>query len=142
MILQVATDAIELMDQVDAQALEQGGRADAGALENAGRADGAGAEDDFPARSEGAGLALPARGDLAGPAVLQEHAVDIDSRQHRQVRPLGDRSEKCLGGVPAHAGLLVDLEIAAAFVVALVEVVDVGDAGLFGGAAKGVENRP
>ena len=57
-ILQVATDAGQLVQHVDTQGLEHAGRADAGALQDAGRTDGARAQDDFLARPPCNGLAL------------------------------------------------------------------------------------
>src|SRR5262245_66681207 len=53
-----------------------------------------------------------------------------------------DGTQKGLGGVPAHPGFLVDVEVAAALVVAAVEVVDLGNAGFGGGGAEGVEDLP
>ena len=47
-----------------------------------------------------------------------------------QVGPPQRRPQEALGGRPAHAAALVDLEVAAALVVAAVEVVDLGDAAL------------
>ncbi len=73
---------------------------------------------------------------------FQQHAVDFDVGQHRQIGTVADWFEKRLGRVPADPGFLVDLEIAAAFVVALIEVIDAGDAALLGRRAEGVEDRP
>ena len=55
---------------------------------------------------------------------------------------MGDGVQEALGGVPAHAALLVHVEVAAALVVAAVEIVGLGDAGLRGGIAEGVEDVP
>jgi len=55
---------------------------------------------------------------------------------------LADRLEKRLGRVPAHAGFLVDLEVTAAFVIALVEVIDSGDAALRCRLTKCIQDRP
>ena len=79
---------------------------------------------------------------LGGAAVLQQHTVDLHLGQHGQVRPLADRLEKCLGRIPAYPGLLIDLKVAAAFVIALVEVADVGNAALRRGVAKRIQDRP
>ena len=67
----------------------------------------------------------PSRACRPAPAARPAHA----SRPSRLRRWLHGAQE-ALGGVPAHAGLLVDVEVAAALVVAAVEVVDLGDAGL------------
>ena len=50
--------------------------------------------------------------------------------------------QEALGRVPAHARLLVDVEVAAALVVAAVEVLDLGDAGLGRRIAKGIQDVP
>src|SRR5690554_6784334 len=50
--------------------------------------------------------------------------------------------QKGLGRIPAHAAALVDLEIVAALVVTLVEVIDARNARLSGGIAKGVQHVP
>src|SRR5690606_31499035 len=62
--------------------------------------------------------------------------------QHRQIAPVGDRMQKGFCGGPAHAAPLVDLEVAAALVVASVEVVDGGDVGLLRRLAEGIQYRP
>ena len=62
--------------------------------------------------------------------------------QDPQVRALQDRAQEGLGRGPAHAALLVDLEVAAALVVAAVEVIGLGDAGLGRRVAEGVEDLP
>ncbi|MOA10443.1 hypothetical protein D3C78_1303320 [compost metagenome] len=142
MILQIAADTGQFMGDANAQPFQQWTRADAGALQDAWRPDRTGTEDDFLARLEGLHLALPAGADGRGAAIVQPHAVDFDPGQHSEIGALANRFEKRLGRVPADAGLLIDLEIAATFVVALVEVIDAGDAALFGGTAEGVENRP
>src|SRR6202008_342962 len=59
-----------------------------------------------------------------------------------EVRPAHPRAQESLPGVPAHAALLVDLEIAAALIVAAVEVVGLGDAGLRRRLLEGVEDGP
>ena len=130
------------MGDADSQPFQQRARADAGALQDAGRTDGAGTQDDLLARLEGSRLTLPACADRRGAAIVQQHAVDFDTGQYGEIGALANGFEKGLGRVPADAGLLVDLEIAATFVVALVEVIDAGDAALLGGAAKRIENRP
>ncbi len=53
-----------------------------------------------------------------------------------------DGTQEALRRVPAYARALIDVEVAAAFVVAAVEVVDLGDAGLGRRIAKRVEDLP
>jgi hypothetical protein len=67
MILQVAADAGQVMQQRDAPVLQQIGRADAGALQDARRADGAGGEQGFDARRDAVGRAIEAELDAARP---------------------------------------------------------------------------
>jgi hypothetical protein len=92
-------------------------------------------------------LAVP---DLHAGAALAAVGLGFDD----QFRDLGRRPEleigpavaggpqEGLGGVPAPAGFLVDLEVAHTFVVAAVEVVGGGDAGLLRGLREGVQHIP
>ena len=88
------------------------------------------------------GLARQARQHRPRPALLQQHPLDLDTGQHLEIGALADGFEKGLGGIPAHAIALIDLEVAAAFVVTGVEVFHRRDAGFASGGAKGIEQRP
>ena len=66
-------------------------------------------------------------------------ALDQGVGLDREVGAVRDGVQEPLGGVPAHAGPLVHMEVAAAFVVAPVEIVDLGDAGLARGIAERVD---
>src|SRR5262245_61686955 len=76
------------------------------------------------------------------PASGQEQPLDGGAGQHPQVGALAHGREKGLGGAPANATALVYLEIGRTFIVAAVEVVDLGDAELLAGVADRVENVP
>ena len=75
-------------------------------------------------------------------ASLEQHALHHRAGAHLQVAPALHRPQEGLAGIPAHAALLVDLEVADAFVVAAVEVIGGRDAGLLRGERKGVEQFP
>lgn len=59
-----------------------------------------------------------------------------------QVGPLQRRFQEALGGRDAQPPPLVDLEIADAFALAIVEIIDLGNAERGGGAGEIVENVP
>ena len=77
----------------------------------------------------------------AAPCIEHEPAC-LRTGQHGQVRPAAGGTQERLGGGPADAAPLGHLEVAAALVVAPVEVVGLGDAALLGRVAKGVEDLP
>ena len=96
-------------------------------------------------------LAIGAR--LVLPPVSEEaharHAAafEYEALRHRigyqaQVGPLQCRPQEALGGVPAEAALLVDLEEAGALVVAVVEVGARHDAELLGALLHGAQDVP
>ena len=110
--------------------LQHGARPNPRQLQDLWATDGAGRQDHLARRLQGALLPLLAH-HQAGDALAVEHQpLDKRVRLHRQVAPVQHGAQEALGGVPADAGLLVDVEIAAALVVAAVEVLDLGDAGL------------
>lgn len=142
MILEIATDPGQLVDDPGAEPLQQVPRADPGALQQARRTDRAGAQDDLAARLEALLAALPTDRQGPGAAVLEEHSLDFGMGQNRQVGALGDAAQEAFRGIPAHPAALVDLEVAAAFVVATVEILDAGDAGLRRRLLEGIEQLP
>ena len=77
-----------------------------------------------------------------GATTLEQNALDMRAGHEMQVRPLEDRLQKRRRRAPAPSATLVDLEIAGAFVVALIEVGDLRNADLDPGLAHGVENWP
>ena len=106
------------------------------------RADRAGGEDDLARCADAAFLAVLAQHQAGGALAVEQQAHDLGMRLDLQVAAAEHGPQEALGGVPAHAGLLVDVEVAAALVVAVVEVVDLGNAGLGGRVAEGVEDLP
>jgi hypothetical protein len=122
MILQVAADAGQVMQQRDAPVLQQIGRADAGALQDGGRADGAGGEQGFDARRDAVGRAIEAELDAARLLAPHDQLVDQRAGDDLQVGPVQHRPQHGLRRIPAHALLLVHLEVADAEIVAAVVV--------------------
>src|SRR5690606_1846687 len=80
--------------------------------------------------------------DAGGAPPVEAQALGLGMGQDGEVGPAPGGPEEGLGGAPADAGLLVDLEIAAAFVVAAVEGIGRRDSGLGAGGAEGVEDLP
>ena len=89
--------------------------------------------------ADGAARAVPSSPVVA---MRQQQAADVRAGPDLQVVALLHRAQEGLGRVPAHAGALVDLEVAHAFVVAAVEVVAGRDAGLLRRLREGVEDLP
>ena len=87
-------------------------------------------------------LAAHPRFDADRPAPVQAQAGRLSLGDHGQVGPVLNRAQEGLRGVPAHAAFLVDVEVAAALVVAAIEIPGLGDAGLGRGLLKGVEDLP
>ena len=77
-----------------------------------------------------------------GAAVLDDETVDQHVLFQPQIGAVQHRLEKSPRGGPAPAALLVDVEIADAFIVAGVEIGDAGDSHLLGGIAYGIEHFP
>ena len=142
MVLQIAADARQLMAHRDAQALQHVARPDAGELQELRRADGAGGEDDLGPRGRGFRPVAPAEGDAGAAAAVEQKGLGLRAGEHGKVRPASRRPQEGLGGGPADATPLGHLEVAAALVVAAIEVVGLGDAALLGGVAERVQDLP
>ena len=80
--------------------------------------------------------------DADGAAVLDDQAVDQHVLFQPQVGAVQDRLQKAARRRPAPSALLVDVEVADAFIIAGVEIGNAADAHLFGGVADRVENIP
>ena len=123
-------------------ASRRSGVADARKLQELGRADRARGENDFAPGSRLVADSVLAVAQAYGAPALEQNALDMRAGREMQVRPLEDRLQERRRRAPAPATALVDLEIARALVVALIEVGDLGDADFDPGLAHGVENRP
>ena len=61
---------------------------------------------------------------------------------HGEVGPVHRRAQERLGAAHAHAAALVYFELRTARIVAAIEIIDLGDAGLKRGIAKGIQDLP
>ena len=142
MVLQIASDALAVEHDIDAERRQPVGRADAGAVQHLHRSDRARAQNHF---ALGAGLDDFTALDEAhadGAAVLDDQAIDQHVLFQPQIGAVQHRLEKAARGRPAPAALLVDVEIADAFIVAGVEIRNPPDAHFLGGIADRIENVP
>src|SRR5690606_21985193 len=80
--------------------------------------------------------------DPGRPPSFQPDRLRLRSGHHAEIGPVHDRPQERLGAGPADAAPLVHLEIAAALVVAAVEIVGLADADLSSRVAERVENLP
>src|SRR5262249_3139102 len=142
MILQVFADAGLVEHDANAELPELAGDADAGEFEDLHRADRAGRENNFAADARGSPrpVLAPVHADRTRSLKLDplDQAVELEA----QVGALAHRLEKGARRRPAPPALLVDVEDAAALVVAGVEIGNALDAGLLGRRAERVENVP
>src|SRR5579875_1207707 len=142
MILQVLADAGERMHHGDTVLLQQRRRPDAGQLEQMRRADRAGGEDKLAADRGVCQSALMGEFDADDALVRKADAGGLGSGENAQIAAVAHRLQKRLCRVPAHAALLVDRKVAAALVVAAIEIVGLGNAQFRRRLAKGVEDLP
>ena len=144
MILQIFADAGQLMRYRDAVLLQHSAGPMPESCNSCGELHRARGEQDHCRRIAPPTSRSPCRNSTPVTRLpSRRRRLALRAGQHCQIgarRSAGRR--KRLGGVPAHAALLVDLEIAAALVVAAVEIVDLGNADLGGRIAKGVEDLP
>ena len=147
MVVQVRADAGEIVDRRDAARRDERRRAHARELQQLRRSDTARGQDRFAARLRET-LAVARVGELdafgAQDAIsaADAHAFDQRLGDDREIRPRQHRPEKGFRGVPAHAALLVHLEVGAAEVVAPIELADLRNAAFLGRVAPGLENLP
>ena len=126
-VLQVLADAGQRMQRLDAIVLQHRRIADAGELQQVGRVDRAGRQAHHQPGAAPAG---------------EGQAQRLGLGPERQVGPVQGGLEEAGRRGPAHAALLVDLEVAAALVVAAVEVVHLGYAVLGRRFAEEVQHAP
>ena len=148
MVLQVGTYSGQVVHRRDAAFAQQVGVANAREFEDLHRADAARAQNDLARGAHldhlGARPHLHANAALAAVGLLlDQQLADLSLGPQLEVRPsVTGRAQKGLGGIPAPALFLVDLEIAHALVIAPVEVIGGRDASLLSGLGKGVEHVP
>ena len=142
MVLQIAPDALLVEHDIDAERRQPVGRSDAGPVQHLRRSDRSRAQNDF---ALGAGLdhlAALHEAHADGAAVLDDQPVDQHVLFQPQIAAVQHRLEEAARRRPAPAALLVDVEIAGAFIVAGVEIGNALDAHFLGGVADRVENVP
>ena len=140
MILQVLAHR-RVAQHVDAHILQQRARTDSRKLQDLRAAYGAGRQHDL-GRAQNLRLAVGHHLQPGGAAALEDHAPHMHAGHHRQVRALHRRAQEGAGQRVPPAVLLVDAEIADAFVVAAVEIVTGGDADCLRGAGEIVQHLP
>src|SRR5262249_36575115 len=141
-VLQVFADAVKRVPHLDAERLQHRAGADARELQDLRRADSAGRQDDLAGCHESARLAVLAQAQASYPLAVEDQLFDLRVRLDHEVAAMAHGAQKALRGVPADAGLLVDVEVAATLVIAAVEVVHLRNARLLGRVAKGIEDLP
>jgi hypothetical protein len=147
-VLQVGAHARQVAHHVNAVLAQQRRRADARQLQDLRRANAARAQDHFTlCGGRGhftAGPHLRAGAPAAAIGLrFNDQFGDLGRSPHFKVGPaVAGGPQEGLGRVPAPAVLLVDLEVAHAFVVAAVEVLAVRYAGLLRGLGKCVQDVP
>src|SRR5690349_23179797 len=135
MVLQIASHALPVEHDVDAERRQPFGRPDAGAMQHLHRADRAGAQDHFTFRASLDGLAVLHEAYADRTALLDEKPVDQYVGFQPQIGPREYRLQEAARRRPAPAALLVDMEIANALIVARVEVGNFFDPHLLRGFA-------
>ncbi len=106
------------------------------------RADRARRQDELGARGGECRRAVLHELDAGGTASVEPDALGLGAGENGQIGAPLRRPQEGLGRAPAHAAALIDLEIAAALVVAAIEVVGARDADLGRRGAEGVEDLP
>src|SRR3546814_15811962 len=130
------------MGHGDAMLLQHRRVADAGELEKLGRADGAGSEDHLAARGDPPWRAALAEVETGDAPPVEHQRLGLRLGQHGEVWALQGRAQERLGARPAQAAPLVPLEIAAALVVAPVEVLGRRDPAFGPPCPKGIQDLP
>ena len=111
-------------------------------MQNLDRSDRTGSEDHFALGARFDHLAVLDKAHAGGAAALDDQAIDMDMRLQPQVRSLQRRLEEAARRRPAPSALLVDMEIADAFIVAGIEVGNFLDAHFLRGLADRIEDFP
>ena len=141
-VLQVFADPREVVNDVDPMVLQERSRTDTRELQQLRGADRSGRENDLRGGVDHGVFPVQAHLEAGRPSAVDADLLHLGVDQDAQVGTASDRAQKGLGGAPAPAPALVDVEIPASLVVAAVEIVGLRDSGLRGGIAKGVQNLP
>ena len=142
MVLEVLAYPVEPVSDGDPKVPEYVRTPDPRELEQLRRIDSSRRQTDFPSRhclDCAAPVANLHTGDLRA---VEDQPLGFRARENPQVLALLHRAEKRLGGVPAHAAALVDLEIPRPKIIAAIEIGYRWDAEFHGGALKGIEDGP
>jgi hypothetical protein len=142
MVLEILADAAQILHDLDAEILQPCTVADAGEFEQLRRVDRAGTEDDFTTGFGQIIGVIAAIFDTRASTPFEHDPLRDGAGDDSQIGALECRAQKRFGGIPADAALLVDVEVADAAVVAAIEVVGGGDAGLLRGLREGLEDFP
>src|SRR5581483_912206 len=106
------------------------------------RTDRAGRQNHFARRASLKNLAIPVKQDAGRTALLENETIDEHVFLKSQIGALQGGSQKAARRRPTPAALLIDMEIAGAFVVAGVEIRNFPNAHLLGGVTDRIENGP
>ncbi len=142
MILQVLTDAGQLVRDRDAVLLQQHGGADAGELQDLRGADRAGSHHGLDACLGKEPLAATHELNAGSTPVLDAQSRDLRIGDDGEILAVRDRMQERLRRIQPYAAPLVDLEFAGALVVAAVEVLRARNAGLDHRGAERVQDLP
>src|SRR5260370_37658586 len=118
MVLQIAPDALAVEHHLDAKRRQPLRRPDAGAMQHLYRSDRAGAQDHFAFGARLDDFATPDEAHAGAAALLDDQAIDQHLLFEAQIGTLQRGLQKTSRRRPAASALLVDVEIAATFIVA------------------------
>src|SRR5690606_34147774 len=147
-ILQVRADTGQLGDRRDAGFAQARAGADAGALQDLRRPDRTRRQDDLTVTKCALALSVdPANAifdsfDAPGSVGATDQSGDLGVSHHFQVGPSQHGPQERLRRIPAYAAPLVHVEVAAAEIVAAVEIVARRNPGFRGRLAERIEDLP
>ena len=142
MILQVPADGREVLRDGDSVGGQRLGVADPRKLQQMRRVHRPGGQDHLPSGRDAPHDAFVLDLDAGDAPAIDEETAHMRLRPQRQVRSRQGGLQEGARRRPAPPAMLVDLEIAAAFIVAAVEIVGGRDALLGRGAAEDLEHLP
>src|SRR5262245_11745015 len=142
MIMQVGTDSRLVERSLNTEFRQLRGRAYPGQHQDVRRADGARCQDHLATAACDALLAILLPPDSGDAPARPLQSFDKATGLKLKVLPMQNRLEESTRGRPTPAALLIDVEVADAFVVAGVEVIDGGNAVLVCGLPEGVQDLP